>query len=226
MTVAYNSDCMEAMAQMEDNAFDLAIVDPPYGINIAKHGTLKANSKFKRGFTKDVDYGVRSWDEFIPPKQYFLELLRVSKNQIIWGGNFFLDYLGNCKEYVTWYKKGYDTNHRFSPTEWAWTSFLGVPKYYDIPWIGFGYINSGETKIHPTQKPITLYKLLLNDYAKPGDTILDTHLGSGSSRIAAHDMGFDLVGYEIDKDYFDAQEKRFQNHIKQQSLFKPNEMYQ
>ena len=122
-----NMDCIDVMKQIPDNFFNLAIVDPPYGLKIAKNGKLKANSKFDRGFKKDIDYGVKDWDNNVPTEEYWRELFRVSKNQIVWGGNFFLEYLGNTKCYVTWFKKGKDKNHRFSPTEWAWTSFDKKP---------------------------------------------------------------------------------------------------
>ena len=215
MTVAYNSDCMEAMAQMEDNAFDLAIVDPPYGIK-AEQGTNRASRKQ----FADKTYG---WDAEPPKAAYFKELRRISVNQIIWGGNYFLNHLGNTRGFIIWDKLNPD--RCFADCEFAWSSFDVVARIYNSKRTQELNRDDGG-KIHPTQKPIALYKWLLKNYAKEGDKILDTHLGSGSSRIAAHDMGFDFEGYEIDKDYFDAQEKRFQNHIKQQSLFKPNEMYQ
>ena len=218
-SVVYNEDCVQGLKRFSDKYFDLAIVDPPYGLKIAKNGKLKANSKFDRGFKKDIDYGVKDWDNNVPTEEYWRELFRVSKNQIVWGGNFFLEYLGNTKCYVTWFKKGKDKNHRFSPTEWAWTSFDKKPMYIDYAWIGFGYINQGEKKIHPTHKPIYLYDELLKEFASEGDLILDTHVGSGSSRIACEKGGFNFIGFEIDKDYYEAQEKRFQNFSAQQRLF-------
>lgn len=218
-STVFNEDCMAVMVRYPDKFFDLAIVDPPYGISIAKNGKLKANSKFDRGFYKDVDYGAKEWDANTPNAEYWKELFRVSKNQIVWGGNFFLEYLGNARCYITWYKKGKDKNHRFSPTEWAWTSYLKTPTFYDIDWIGFGYINSGETKIHPTQKPVKLYESILFDFAEVGNKILDTHVGSGSSRIACHKNGFEFVGCEIDAEYFAAQETRFKEFTSQLRLF-------
>ena len=214
-----NIDNMKLMAEYPDGYFDLAIVDPPYGLKIAKNGKLKANSKFDRGFKKDIDYGVKDWDNNVPIEEYWHELFRVSKNQIVWGGNFFLEYLGNTKCYVTWFKKGKDKNHRFSPTEWAWTSFDKKPMYIDYAWIGFGYINQGEKKIHPTHKPIYLYDELLKEFAKPNDKILDTHLGSGSIAIACHYAGYDLTACEIDTEYFDKTMKRIKENTAQQSLF-------
>ena len=205
MTVAYNSDCMEAMAKYPDNYFQLACVDPPYGI-----GDFSQSDAIH----KNVD-----WNNSIPDLIYFAELKRVSKKRIIWGANYY-----NCFEdgngALVWYK---NMGHK-SMSQCEIASISGQQKidYYHQNWSG-GVRPKGN--IHPCSKPIALYKWLLKNYAKPGDRILDTHLGSGSSRIAAHDMGFDFVGYEIDKDYFDAQEKRFQNHISQGNLFEPNQMY-
>lgn len=208
MTRAYNIDCMEAMREMEDNQFSISIVDPPYGINAGKMTMGSGRHKF----TKD-----KSWDESIPSGDYFRELFRISENQIIWGGNYFTSFLRPTKHWLVWDKL--NPNLSFAEGELAWQSVgtgLRIYKYY----------SATQDKIHPTQKPIDLYRWTLKNYAKEGDTILDTHLGSGSSRIAAHDMGFDFTGYEIDKDYFDAQELRFKHHTQQQSMFKPNEMYQ
>lgn len=212
-SAVFNMDCIEFMKQVPDNFFHLAIVDPPYGLKIAKNGKLKANSKFDRGFKKDIDYGVKYWDNNVPTEEYWRELFRVSKNQIVWGGNFFLEYLGNTKCYVTWFKKGKDKNHRFSPTEWAWTSFDKKPMYIDYAWIGFGYINQGEKKIHPTHKPIYLYDELLKEFASEGDLILDTHLGGGSSRISSHKAKMKFVGIEIDTEYFEKHEARWRNYL-------------
>jgi len=242
MTEAFNTDCMTAMAQMKDNEFDLAIVDPPYGINYSNNFDQRKDipppkveqfkgrkAKFKRG-----QYEHKEWDESTPIKNYFINLFRISKNQIIWGGNYFI--LPQSRGWIIWDKN--NDLPTMSDAELAWTSYDKNVKICYYTWNGFkqaqqigrnsphqGASKNKEIRIHPTQKPIALYKWLLKNYAKEGDRILDTHLGSGSSRIAAHDMGFDFVGYEIDKDYFDAQEKRFANHIKQQTLFNPNEMY-
>jgi len=210
---------MELMKRYEDNYFDLAIVDPPYGIGIAKGGVLHNNSKYSKGFVKNKKYKPTKWDGEIPNKEYFIELQRVSKNQIIWGGNYFLDYLGRTKSFVIWYKKGLDKNPNFSPMEFAWSSFEKLPKHYDIPWLGFGYINSGETKIHPTQKPVKLYESVLMDYAKEGDKILDTHLGSGSIALACHNLKFDLTACELDKEYYTAAIKRLKEHQQQLTMF-------
>lgn len=203
-------DCMEMMSRYPDKYFDLAIVDPPYGLSIAKNGRLHNNSKYDRGFKKNVDYGAVAWDGLPPDKQYFQELQRVSKRQIIWGANFFLEHLQNTRCVVVWDKRGKDKNPNFSPFEFAWTNFDILPKIYEYGWLGFGYINSGEKKIHPTQKPVFLYHSLLTDFAKRDDKILDTHLGSGSSRIAAYKLGFDFWACEIDPDYFKQSCERFE----------------
>ena len=223
MTEAFNMDCMEAMAQMKDNEYDLAIVDPPYGIDIANQTMGLGGGFTKHKKTKDYKTG-GDWDKSPPPPEYFTELFRVSSNQIIWGGNYFD--LSPTPCYLFWDKKNGGSD--FADGELAWTSFKSPIRRFSFLWAGCmrDKNNYGkEVRIHPTHKPIDLYRWTLKNYAKEGDRILDTHLGSGSSRIAAHDMGFDFVGYEIDKDYFDAQEKRFANHIQQQSLFTPKDMY-
>lgn len=214
--LAFNMDCMEAMKDFPDKHFELAIVDPPYGINVANNttGTVIRNKSDKDIFT------IKDWDKSTPDKTYFDELFRVSKEQIIWGGNYFLDILGFCKAPIIWDKKNGDS--MYADGEMAWTS-SGLPKNLKIwrhQWCGaFKDSERGATKYHPTQKPIQLYKWLLKNYAKPGDKILDTHLGSGSSRIACYDMGFDFTGYELDKEYFDKSVERFNNHIAQQTMF-------
>jgi len=199
-SIVYNQDCLEAMRQMPDKAFDLAICDPPYGININTSGRL----------VKERGWAYKDWDSAPPSAQYFAELRRVSANQIIWGGNYFE--LGPTRCYLIWDKEQPE-GVSFASAELAWTSFNQSTKTWYHRAIG------GEKRIHPTQKPVALYRWLLTNYAKPGDTILDTHLGSGSSRIAAYDLGFDFTGYELDKDYFEAQEQRFANHIAQARLF-------
>lgn len=214
----FNADCMVEMRKFPDKFFDLAIVDPPYGIG--EHGGKVRHGEQSRekGF-KVRSYDKKGWDNVIPTNDYFKELFRVSKNQIIWGGNYFLESLTNTSCFLVWDKKGTD-NSDFADCEIAWTSFDSAIRKFKFDWIGFGNLNLPEKRdrFHPTQKPTALYKWLLHNYAKAGDKILDTHLGSGSSRIAAHDMGFQFWGYEIDKDYFEAQEKRFKNHIAQLTL--------
>ncbi len=214
----YNRDCLEAMKEFPDKFFNLAIVDPPYGIGIDK--AINAN-KGKQGYKM---YRETDWDNAIPPEQYFIELKRVSKNQIIWGGNYFTDFLGPKMGWIVWNKM--QREFTLADGELAWTSYNNALRIFDMSrGEALAKNNKEGGRIHPTQKPVKLYEWLLKNYAKEGDRILDTHLGSGSSRIACHDMGFDFWGYELDKDYFDAMEKRFQNHIKQPSLFAPEEMY-
>jgi site-specific DNA-methyltransferase (adenine-specific) len=212
-------DCMEGMAKYPDKYFDLAIVDPPYGIGASKRKSTIKDGKHLCGFLDDTRYKLSDWDLNRPNKEYFIELQRISKNQIIWGGNYFTDLLPISRGWVFWDKKPNVPN--YSDGELAWTSFDMVLKRIIIMWNG--KIRTGIEKgyfcIHPTQKPIKLYKWLLTNYANQGDKILDTHLGSGSSRIAAYDMGFDFVGFELDKDYFDAQEKRFNEFKQQLKLF-------
>ena len=201
----YNCDNMELMAKYPDGYFELAIVDPPYGIG----DKFKGGNSGKMNFNEVVEKG---WDNETPSKEYFKELKRVSKNQIIWGGNYFLDNLGNTRCFI-WWDKQISQDFSLAMTELAWTSFDKLAKIFRMS------TPKGGGKIHPTQKPVALYKWLLMNYAKEGDKILDTHLGSGSSRIAAHDMKFDFVGCELDKDYFEAAEFRYQEHIKQLILF-------
>jgi site-specific DNA-methyltransferase (adenine-specific) len=195
-SIVYNTDCLEAMRAMPDKAFDLAIVDPPYGIGISNNPVRQMHDR-------------KVWDAAIPTDEYFAELRRVSVNQIIWGGNYFP--LPPTQNLIVWDKQQ-PFDFSLAMSEFAWCSIQRPSKTFKMSPIGVG-------KIHPTQKPVALYKWLLTNYAKPGDTILDTHLGSGSSRIAAYDLGFDFTGYELDRDYFDAQEKRFADHIAQPTLF-------
>lgn len=202
-----NTDCMEYMATLPDKAFDLAIVDPPYGIGI--------NMNMGRRSGKKEVHKNKKWDKTIPEDKYFDELFRISKFQIIWGGNYFL--LPLTKSWIFWDKSVPD-GVDFADGELAWTSGEKTLKKCDIPYSGFNGMDKGG-KIHPTQKPVALYKWLLTSYAKPGDRIIDTHLGSGSIAIACHDYGFDLVGCELDKDYYDAASKRLRNHQQQQKLF-------
>ena len=195
-----NEDNMELMSRYPDNYFDLAIVDPPYGIDINSSGT-----HFKE------KYEIKSWDKETPTNKYFTELKRVSKNQIIWGGNYFLDRLGNCKCFVIWDKKIAE-DMSFAMCEMAWTSFKNGAKIYKTT-------ATQLERIHPTQKPVALYKWILDKYAKEGDKILDTHLGSGSIAIACHDYGFELTACELDAEYYEKSIQRIKNHISQQKLF-------
>jgi site-specific DNA-methyltransferase (adenine-specific) len=200
-----NEDNMELMARYPDNYFDLAIVDPPYGIGASEMtmGSGK-NKKYYKG---------KNWDNKTPNEKYFNELKRVSKNQIIWGGNYFN--LPLTKSWIIW-DKGIYWDCDFADGEMAWTSFERVLRIAQIRYKGF--LGADKQRIHPTQKPITLYKWILDKYAKQGDKILDTHLGSGSIAIACHDYGFELTACELDKEYYDTSYKRFKNHISQQRI--------
>ena len=204
-----NEDNMELMARYPDNYFDLAIVDPPYGI---EQITGKESANNRGNINKKRIFGTQSgkfreWDK-APTKEYFIELFRVSKNQIIWGGNYFDLPIYRCP--IVWDKcQPWET---FSKTELAWSSF-------NMPSSLFKFDNRTGGKIHPTQKPVELYKWLLNKYAKEGDKILDTHLGSGSIAIACHDYKYDLTACELDKEYFDKAIERIKNHTNQQKLF-------
>lgn len=210
MNIAYNADCLKAMREMEDNAFDLAVVDPPYGIGANKMTLGNGKTKIYRG--ED------DWDKTAPGTDYFSELMRVSKNQIIWGANHFTEqFHQNSTGWIFW-DKGTGEND-FSDGEFAYTSFQTHARKIFISWVGSNAKEKGEARIHPTQKPVALYRWLYKTYAKPGDKILDTHLGSGSSRIAAYDAGLDFVGYEIDETYFKLQEERFARHTAQMNLF-------
>ena len=222
-----NMDCTEYMAGCADKAFELAIVDPPYGIGEDDDKTIYGKSGKGKTFIECVKHDKKEWDKSIPSKEYFEELKRVSKNQIIWGGNYFTEYLSPTKSWIFWYKKLTNpNNHTHSDGELAWTSFNCITRMVAIDWIGFGYINSGEKKIHTSQKPVALYKWLLSRYAKPGDKILDTHGGSGSICIACHDLGYDLTWMELDADYYAAACARYKTHAAQATLFEPETIRQ
>lgn len=209
----YNIDCIEGMKQYPDKYFDLAIVDPPYGIGMdnqkVRSKPNRPNSIARAGINQ---YNKSSWDFDIPSKKYFSELYRISVNQIIWGANYFCEFIPNGKGWIYWDKQMGDNN--FSSGEFAYQSIKIKSSYFSYP-----SMRVQNTRIHPTQKPIQLYKWLLLNYAKKGDKILDTHLGSGSSRIAAYDMGYEFIGFELDQNYFEASDKRFKDHISQLSLF-------
>ena len=202
----YNCDCMEFMKDIPDNYFELAIVDPPYGIEKGFHDT----SRLKK-------YGdLHIVNDLKPNNEYFNELFRISKNQIIFGYNHFSDLLPSTKEFVFWYKhQPVDT---YSDGELAWTSFTHTAKCFDYPY--FGNINADKVRIHPTQKPVKLYEWLLKNYAKPTDKIIDTHFGSCSIGIACHNFGCSLDACELDEEYFDKAYKRLRMHVRQLDLFK------
>lgn len=201
---------MKLMARYPDNHFELAIVDPPYGIDLANMNMGIGNTP-KASKAKNRKWKAKDWDSATPTKEYFKELFRVSKNQIIWGGNYFD--LPPCKKFIIWDKE-IPKGLSFSDCEYAWTSFSGANKMLRYS----AYKNKSE-KFHPTQKPPTLYDYCLLNFAKEGDKILDTHLGSGSIAIACHNRKFDLTACELDKEYFDAAMKRLKQHQQQLTMF-------
>lgn len=230
-SIVYNMDCMEAMRKMPDKCFDLVVVDPPYGRK--EHGG-KCRSGFavqkngSRLYVEDGGYKKKDWDALPPGEEYFKELMRVSKNQIIWGVNYFPLVFGSGR--IVWDKCNGASDQ--SDCEIAYNSLTNRVDLLRFMWAGMmqgksiaeGHVMQGnkklnEKRIHPTQKPVALYTWIFQRYAKNGDKILDTHLGSGSSRIAAYDAGLDFTGFEIDKEYFEMQEERFAAHTAQCSLF-------
>ena len=220
----FNSDCMEGLKEFKDNQFDLAIVDPPYGIGVSNHDTfghktIVAKNSFLKKAIKPKLYKKSEWDNKTPNKYYFMRLNDVSEKQVIWGINYFNNVGLNNGGRLFWDKFG---PGNYSRGELAYLSFVNRVEYYQFRWCGMVKQNNGDNdnRFHPTQKPVALYKWLLKNYAKEGNTILDTHLGSGSIAIACYDMGFSLTGFEIDTDYYEASYKRFKNHIAQLQLFK------
>lgn len=203
-------DNMQLMARYPDNYFELAIVDPPYGLGKRTTSGGTKNSKGGKNYQASK-WNNHDWDNEIPTDSYFKELFRVSKNQIIWGGNYF-PYLWEtgCRGLITWDKMVYLPT--MSQIEYAWYSEDKLPKLIKID-------NNDSNRLHPTQKPVKLYEWLLMNYALEGDKILDTHLGSGSIAIACHNLGFDLTACELDKKYYSDAMKRIDNHIAQQRLF-------
>jgi len=236
-----NGDCMEEMAKMPDKAYELAIVDPPYGDGGGNNGTernavasedgsqstiSKSQSRIRRTVRKVARTGgtwsrkyqiggcfdqndIRHWDT-APTDEYFKELFRVSKNQIIWGGNYFG--LPPNRNFIIWKKLTISEGFSMAMAEYAWCSIQGNSKIFECA-------PQDSKRFHPTQKPVKLYSWLLQNYAKPGDRILDTHGGSGSICIAAHDLGYDLDWMELDKDYYDAAVKRYEKHKSQPDMF-------
>ena len=207
-SITFNTDCLPFMKQCSDKEFDLAIVDPPYGIEdkIQYH---------ENGTAKNRLYAQSRWDSAIPSAEYFQELQRISKNQIIWGGNYFAHLLPPSRGWIFWQKFSHN-NKKYSHGELAWTSFdrkLEMIKYYPDG------ISHDSQVIHPTQKPIFIYDWLLINFSKVGDKIIDTHLGSGGSRIACEKAGLDFVGCERDVIHYQNQEKRFKDHLVQGRLF-------
>jgi site-specific DNA-methyltransferase (adenine-specific) len=211
-----NEDNMQLMARYEDNYFDLAIVDPPYGIDVTNQSQGKGG-----GVAKKIEYKKTDWDKIAPNQTYFKELKRVSKNQIIWGANHFIENIpkSNSSCWVVWDKDNGSTD--FADCELAYTSFNTAVRKIKWKWAGMLQqdMKNKEIRIHPTQKPVKLYEWILMNYAKENDKILDTHLGSGSIAIACHNLGYELTACELDKDYYDAAMKRIQQHKQQTRMF-------
>lgn len=216
-----NEDNMELMARYPDKYFDLAIVDPPYGIYASKFISKDSGNKRKNAKAKKGVYKVKDWDISSPNLQYFNELKRVSKNQIIWGANHFASKMSNDSSCWIIWDKMIAEDMGFSKAELAWTSFNYGVNIAKIQWSGMLQpdMKNKEIRIHPTQKPVALYKWLLDKYAKQGDKIIDTHLGSGSIAIACHDYGFDLTACELDKEYYESALKRLKQHQSQLTMF-------
>ena len=194
-----NEDCMDLLRRTPDNFYDISICDPPYGIGISNNPVRQKHNK-------------KTWDDSMPNEEYFKELFRVSKNQIIWGGNYFIDYLSNSQGFIIWDKKQPE-NFSLAMCEFAYSSIQSPAKIFRYS------VLSEKDKIHPTQKPVALYKWLLDKYAKEGDKILDTHGGSMSIAIACADYGFELTCCELDKEYYDKGIQRVKNHVSQLKLF-------
>lgn len=210
-----NQDCLLYMKQCKDKQFDLAIVDPPYGINMDGDINIRKPDR-KSTWNKKDKYTRKDWDKETPSDEYWTELFRISKNQIVWGGNYFTDNLPVSKCWVFW-DKMFDKTFNFSHGELAWTSFNKQLLKYTIS--SKAETRGGKDRIHPTQKPKKLYEWLLTKFANEGDKIIDTHLGSGSIALACWNMKFDLVGIEIDKEYYTKASKRLEQHKKQLTLF-------
>lgn len=206
LATIHNMDCMEFMAAVPDKHFDLAIVDPPYGIGI------NVNMGRRKGNASSTYKKFAGEDKSIPDEDYFLQLERISKNQIIWGGNYMTDFLYPSPCWILW-DKGFSADVTFAQYEMAWTSFKSSAKKFDFN------ADANKDRIHPTQKPVKLYEWLLTNYAKPGMKILDTHLGSGSHAIACNNLGFELEACELDADYYTAACKRIYQSTAQDRLF-------
>lgn len=210
-SIVYNMDCMELMRQYPDKHFDLAVVDPPYGLDLANMNMGVGKSQ-KASKIQNRKWKPKDWDKQTPTSEYFAQLFRVSKNQIIWGGNYFD--LPPCKNYIIWDKE-IPEGLSFADCEMAWTSFDKAPKMFRHS----AYLDKAN-KFHPTQKPIKLYQWIYKKYVPNGGKVLDTHLGSGSNRIAADMAGnIDFTASELDKDYYEGQEKRWKDYKSQLKLF-------
>ena len=210
-TVVYLADCGQALKRFEDNYFDVAIVDPPYG-NVA---VFENCQPLERKNERPKKYADKDWDKQKPTAEYWAELFRVSKNQIVWGGNYFTDYLPESRGWIYWDKNNGDNN--FSDGELAWTSFN--KRLMSFKKNSKAETSGGKDRFHPTQKPISLYDFCILNYCADANLILDTHVGSGSSRIAAAKAGKQFIGFEIDPEYYEKQEKRFNDWNSQLRMF-------
>ena len=213
----FNMDCMDGLKQMPDKSIALAICDPPYG-GVTQGGYM-SNPHTCDKLAKANEYHLSLWSMERPGKEYFDELIRVSRNQIIWGGNYYSSLLPDSQCWIVWDKENGDNN--FADCELAWTSFNLAARIFHFRWAGMlqGDMKNKEQRIHPTQKPAALYKWLIHKFAKEGDIILDTHVGSASSLIACHQMGFNYVGFEIDKTYYKSAKERLEQETAQMTIF-------
>ena len=215
-SIVHHADCIDIMAQYPDKYFDLAVVDPPYGIGESKKQRKNMPSGVWKSPKNNIQYQKKNWDNEIPTNEYWQQLFRVSKNQIVWGGNYMTEYLKPSMGWIFWDKKNGETD--FSDGELAWTSFDKGLRKFEWLWNGFQK-QKPESRIHPTQKPVKLYDWIYKNYLPEGGKVIDTHLGSGSNRIAADKAGnINFVGCELDKEYFDAQEKRWNNYKAQLTI--------
>jgi len=203
----YNEDCLETMKRMEDNYIDLVLTDPPYGI-----GEAKGRNKSRGKIAVAKDYGTHDWDNEIPSKEIFDEMFRISKNQIIFGGNYFVEYLTNSSCWIVWDK---DNTGDFADCELAWTSFKSATRLKKHRWNGMLQedMSNKEYRFHPTQKPLPLFKWILNSYAKPGQLVYDPFLGSGTTAVACKDLGMNYIGSELSLEYCDIAESRLAQGI-------------
>jgi site-specific DNA-methyltransferase (adenine-specific) len=219
-----HGDCMDVMAEIGEKEIPLSIVDPPYGINHARIAGEQSGKQYGRAASKKRDYEIKDWDSQIPKKEYFYELFRVSKNQIIWGGNYMVKYLPPSMGWIFWDKD--NGANGFSDGELAFSSFGCGLRKFKFTWNGMiqGDMKNKEERFHPTQKPVALYKWLLTRYAKPAEIILDTHGGSGSIVIACHDLGHPIIWVEKDADYYRDAVARYKTHASQAVLFEPVEI--
>ena len=206
----YNEDCLEFMKKLPDNYFDLIITDPPYGIGIGMEWkNCESKASKKKGFNSKILHSKSNWDNSIPTEKCFMEMLRVSKKQIIFGGNYFTDFLSPSGSWIIWHKKGNDKTH-FSDCEMAWVSFGNKIRLFKYDWVGFGYLNNKERekKVHPTHKPTKLGEWILDNYAEKGDLIFDPFSGGGSFLVSCKRRGFEFVGCEINSGYVEIANKR------------------